>query len=94
MGAIDAASFDALVVGIVDASFSDDKLTLITAAAARNRFTCAQVVEIIDQLSFSSDQLEALAALRPSIIDPHNAALIGGVFTFSSDRDAAMQMFQ
>ncbi len=67
---------------------------MIRSAAAGNHFTVSQAAAILGTLSFSSDQLEALAVLRPKIVDPQNAAQLGSVFDFSSDLDDAMLMFQ
>jgi hypothetical protein len=93
-GAMPDASHRQLLVAIDAASFSDDKLSLIRAAAASNNFTISQTAAILEKLSFSSDQLEALALLRPRIVDPQNAAQLGSVFSFSSDLESAMELFE
>lgn len=87
-------SFGGLIGSLNSASFSSDKLSLIRAAAANNHFTISQTAAILETIDFSSDQLAALAALRPKIVDPQNAAQLGAVFTFSSDLEDAMKMFQ
>ncbi|MFT5679248.1 MAG: hypothetical protein ACI8RZ_000152, partial [Myxococcota bacterium] len=93
-GAISPSGLSQLLTAISAAGFSDDKLALIRTSAASNHFTVSQTVSILEQLSFSSDQLEALALLRPRIIDPVNAVQLGAVFSFSSDRDEALRLFQ
>ena len=87
-------ALSALISNLNSVSFSDDKLSLIQAAAASNHFTISQTVAILQTLDFSPDKLKALGMLRASIVDPQNAAQLGAVFTFSSDISAAMQMFQ
>ena len=92
--AMSSDSLSALIGSLNSVSFSDDKLNLIRATAASNHFTIRQVAAILETLSFSSDQLEALSALRPRIVDPQNAAQLSAVFSFSSDLEDAMKLFQ
>jgi len=87
-------NFSALIGSLNSVSFSSDKLNLIQTAAASNHFTVRQVATILETLSFSSDQLKALSALHPMIVDPQNAAQLGAVFSFSSDLEEAMKLFQ
>lgn len=83
-----------LQAGIAAASFSDDKLALVRTAAVGNAFTVAQVVTLLNGFSFDSDKVEAVTILRSSVVDPQNAALLMGSFTFSSDQQTVMSLFQ
>lgn len=74
--AMPASSFESLVSQVDDASFSSDKIDTIRSAAQTNTFTAAQAARLLEQISMSSDQMDALpsggggaalpAACRPS----------------------------
>ena len=88
------SAFARLVSTVSNASFSDDKLNAIRAAAGGNYFTVAQVGQLVDEISFSKDQVEAVRILRPRIVDPGNGFALADHFSFSSDREKVMAMFQ
>lgn len=86
-------AFRALIALLESTSFSSDKLDVVKTAASRNRFTVAQVGEILGTLDFSSDRLAAVKALRDRIVDPDNAFLLGQHFDFSSDKKKVAALF-
>lgn len=92
--AMDAGSFTKLVAAIQAESFSSDQLDLIRSAASKNHFTCAQVAQLIEPLSFSSDQVEAVTIVRPRVIDPENSFVLNEQFTFSSDKEKVQALFR
>ncbi len=92
--AMEAGAFSALKAAIDDASFSDDKINVIQAAAGANHFTIAQVGGIVDALDHSSDQVRAVEILRGKVIDPSNAFQLGSHFDFSSDKEKVLGLFK
>lgn len=90
---LDDQAFGALLKAVDDAPFSDDQLGILKTASS-GYFTCAQVGQLIDQISFSADKVEAVQILRPHIIDPQNAYTLNEHLSFSDDRRKVMAMFQ
>ena len=90
---LDDQAFGSLLKAVDDAPFSDDQLGILKIAAS-GYFTCAQVGELIDQISFSADKVEAVQILRPHIVDPENAYTLNEHLSFSDDRRKVMAMFQ
>ncbi|MCB9764799.1 MAG: DUF4476 domain-containing protein [Alphaproteobacteria bacterium] len=86
--------FDGLIRAISAESFGDDKLDVLRSAAAGNHFTCAQLGRIIDQFSFSDEQVEAVRIVRPKIVDPQNAYTLNEHLTFSSDKEKVQALFR
>ncbi len=67
-------------------SFSEDKLSILTHAAANNHFLISQVAQLITHFSFSEDKLTLVRALKPRILDPENGYQLYSAFTFSGDK--------
>jgi hypothetical protein len=86
--AMEPRAFQRLLQSLDDAYMSD-RLLIIQTAAPTNTFSSEQVVELLNTLSFSSEQVEALEALALRLEDPQNTFLILDVFVFSSDRELA-----
>jgi hypothetical protein len=86
--AMEPRAFQRLLESI-DNAFMSDRLVVIQTAAPTNTFSSEQVVELLQTLSFSSEQVEALETLALRLEDPQNAFLILDVFVFSSDRELA-----
>ncbi len=70
------------------AAFRDDKMRVLREAAANLRFTTQQVIGLVGKLTFGEDQVEALVALYPRIVDPQNFHSVYRVLTHDSDRRA------
>jgi len=83
-----------LIAAVTDASFSDDQVSVLRTAASRNHFTCAQVARLVEPISFSDPKIEAVQALRPTIVDPENAHQLEAAFSFSSDKEQVRAMFR
>ena len=88
-----ATSMDSLLASIKNASFSDDKLNVILSVSGQS-FTCAQVAQIISDLSFDNDKMKAVGYLKKGISDPENFTIIEQQFNFSSDKEKIRLMFQ
>jgi hypothetical protein len=90
--AMTPARFGQLRRLVKKASFASRRLAAVRQAAARNHFTCAQVVSLLGVMSFSSGRIKALRALAPKIVDRKNDFSIVGVFTFSSSKRKARKI--
>ncbi|MEL6348057.1 MAG: DUF4476 domain-containing protein [Myxococcota bacterium] len=93
-GAITAAGMQQLIMAINSESFSKDKLAVVQASAAGNTFTVMQVSQLLPLFSFEDDKVKVVYALRSRIVDPQNGALLASQFTFSSDKEEVMKLFQ
>lgn len=91
---IQAAALSQLQASISAASFSEDKLAVVRIMATSNAFTVAQVASLMGAFSFNDDKVEAVTILRGSITDPQNGALLANSFTFSSDKQKVLSLFQ
>lgn len=91
---IQAAALSQLQASISAASFSEDKLAVVRTMATSNAFTVAQVASLMDAFSFDDDKVEAVTILRACITDPQNGALLSSGFTFSSDKQKVLSLFQ
>lgn len=81
------AEFGMILGAVQRASFSDDKLHVLSSAARGRYFTTMQVAQVMGAFSFSSDKVDAASMLYPSVVDPQNWFLIYDHLTFSSDRE-------
>jgi hypothetical protein len=88
-----AAEFDRLMGSVDGAWFSSDRVQVVQLASAQNYFTVDQVGRLVETVPFSSDRLAIVRACHDHVLDPQNAYALQDHFTFSSDRDAAMQLF-
>lgn len=76
-----------LCENIKSENFESDKIYVIQLAAKYNRFTVAQLITLIDLMSFSNDKIEVVKIVYPNVIDKYNSHLIINAFTHSSDKE-------
>lgn len=86
--AMPGSSYDSLVRQVDGESFADDQLTVLRTAASTNTFSPSQAAGLLDEFSFSSDQLGALRVMAPRL-EPGDTSVILRAFTFSSDQEEA-----
>jgi hypothetical protein len=86
--------FNALVGTVRGATYGSDQVAAIRSAAAKNWFTVDQVGTLIDLLTYGSDKVSAVQVCAPKVVDPENAFALGSHFTYSSDKEAALALFQ
>ena len=79
--------FDGLVWSIQRARWSGERVAMIRDAARHSRFTSAQVVALVELVAFSSQRVEAAAALYPSVVDPWSFHAVYDCIPFWGDRD-------
>lgn len=89
---ISDGEFDELVRNIKSEGFESDKIYVIQLAAKYNRFTVAQLIRLIDLMSFSNDKIEVVKILYPNVVDKYNSHLIINAFTHSSDKERVKQI--
>lgn len=92
--AMDEGKFASLVKAVQASAFGDDKVGAVRTAAAGNWFTIDQVGRLVDLASFGDDKVAIVSACRAKVVDPENAFQLGTHFSFSSDREKALAMFQ
>jgi len=92
--AMSSTAFAGLVQAVKAASFGSDQVDILRTAAVGNHFRCEQVATLLGLMSFSSNQLDAVKALRPAIIDPENAWQLEAPFSFSSDKEQVRALFR
>lgn len=90
-----AATFGVLLGQVQSATFTDDKMRHIQAAAAGGHtFTVAQVAQLLPALSMDDDKVEVVAILRPRISDPQNGWMLANQITFSQNKQRVQALFQ
>lgn len=90
--AMSNSEYQALLESVEEASFTDDRKEVVSLAAKNNYFTCKQVTELLQNLSFSDERIHALRAMAPKIVDRKNSHLVLNAFEFSSERKQAEQI--
>lgn len=81
------SEFDELCNNIKSEGFESDKIYVIELAAKYNHFTVAQLIKLIDLMSFSNDRIEVVKIVYPNVVDKYNSHLIINAFTNSSDKE-------
>ena len=81
--------FPSLLKTLDEANSPKEQIALIKTAAAKNTFTCDQVIQLFEKLSFVKDQLRVLEILRSRIDDIGNSFQIVEAFRFSKDQKKA-----
>ena len=84
--------FQTLSASVEDANFGSDQLRILRTLPENTTLTVPQAVALLNELSFASEQLQALELLAPFIIDRTQQYQIIQNFTFSSDKDKAEQV--
>jgi hypothetical protein len=60
---------------------------------SRGPLTVAQVAQLVDLVSMSSDKVKVVSVTRARIVDPQNAFKLSAHFTFDSDKQAVKALF-
>ena len=87
-----ASDFSQLKNQINQASFSSEKLSILQLSAQSSTFTADQIKDLISDISFASDQIEALEVLAPKLEDPSRSFVILEAFTFQSSKSEAQEI--
>lgn len=87
-----ASDFQSLENQVESASFSSEKFSVIRLAAQRSTFTADQIKKLLSDISFASDQIEALEILAPRLEDPSRSFIILDSFTFQSTKSEAQEI--
>jgi len=86
--------FTSFVSAVKAESFGSDQIGVIQSVVRANWFTVAQVGVVLDQLTHSSEKVEAATLLAPRVIDAENAYKLNEHLTFSSDKEAVRALFK
>jgi hypothetical protein len=89
---MDPGAFASLVAAVDAESFSANKLRVLQEAAARNNFSVAQLVRLVNALSFAKDKVHAVEIVGPRLVDPQNAFQVYDAFTFAADKRRVQQI--
>ncbi|SRR3712207_1576098 len=68
-------------------SSTNEKKRLIETALQQYDFTSKQAKELVEQISFTSDQKEMMIKIYPYIVDKQNFEVVIGILSFGSDRE-------
>ncbi len=90
--AMSRSRFARLLAQVKDAAFADDRQTILGTAARRNWFTCDQLGQIVETISFGDEKVAAVRTLAPRLVDKENSHEILSKFTFDDDRAAAAKI--
>jgi hypothetical protein len=92
--AMSSQAYAGLVAAVRSGTYADDQLAAIRTAAGRNWFTVEQLGGLLDLMTYGSDQVKAVQICASKVVDPENAFALGSHFTYSSDKEAALALFQ
>ncbi len=81
---MDPSEFASFINQMEEASFSDDKMRILSTAAKTHCFTVDQAIQIANVFSFDDDKLQAMKIVYHSLIDPTDVHKLYSVFKFSS----------
>jgi hypothetical protein len=90
--AMDPGTFSTFINVLRNESFSDGKARVIGDAAGSNWFTIAQLKQVVNVLTFSSDKMRAVELIAPRIVDRQNSFTLYDAFTFDSDKRKAREI--
>ena len=87
--AMPADEFHNLLKRVEDVSFPEEQINIISRIPSSTDVTCAQVVKLPEEFSFSKDQQTVIQHLAPQISDLKNRHLILEFLTYSDDKENA-----
>lgn len=87
-------SFQQLKESLKKESLSSNRIFLLEGAAAENRFTVHQLIEVLDLLTFSEERIRAVEIIYPWIIDKNNSLLIFNAMKFSSEKEEVKKIIE
>ncbi|MBI4508575.1 MAG: DUF4476 domain-containing protein [Deltaproteobacteria bacterium] len=80
-----AEDFAALLGAVDGARFKAQQLAVVREAAATRWFTTAQLIELMNKITFG--EVDTCVALYPRLLDQHNFYQVYGHLRFNSDKD-------
>lgn len=87
--ACDAAAFETAKGIVAGASFSSAKMAMLKTICQNFVLTMEQVAGLLEEVSMSSDKMEALDIVANNVSDPSNLACVVDLFSMSSDKEEA-----
>jgi hypothetical protein len=92
--AMSTAQHNSLLKQLKDASFESNRLDITKQAIDDNHLTCAQLVSIMNEMSFESSKLQMAKYAYKKLVDPQNTFTINEGFGFSSSKDEFREFVQ
>jgi hypothetical protein len=92
MKAMSESDFNMLMNKVKAESFSEDQLRVIRTATKNANYNVAQIVRMIDTMTYSDDKIEALRIMYPKVVDPKNNYQILDAMTYSADKEKAEEI--
>jgi hypothetical protein len=89
---ISDAQFRGITQAMVRESFPNEKLRILGQVAPNENFLVSHVMTLLGQFSFSSDRLEVVRLMRPTLLDPQNGYQLYQAFPFSTDKVKLQQI--
>jgi hypothetical protein len=86
------AQFRSITQAMVRESFPNEKLRILGQVAPNENFLVSHVLSMLGQFSFSSDKLEVVRLMRPTLLDPQNGYQLYQAFPFSNDKAKLQQI--
>lgn len=71
---------------MVRESFPREKLRILAQVAPNENFLVSHILSVLMQFNFSSDKLEVVRLMRPTLLDPQNGYQLYQAFPFSNDK--------
>jgi hypothetical protein len=87
-----APEFDLLKERVSDAAFPEEQLSIIERIPKSSGLSCSQTVRLLEELSFSRDQMTVIQRLIPQIHDLENRHVILDFLTYNDDWKKAAQL--
>jgi hypothetical protein len=84
--ALTAEQFAKALQAVKSPPFDDARLTVVEALCLGNRFSSAQVRDMLKEFKFDDGRVKAAVAIYPRVIDPQSYNSVLDVFVFESHR--------
>lgn len=84
--------FAAFMKSVDDVSFAAEKVNVVRAVAPKNWFSTSQVRAALDRFAFSENKRDVFRVMYPRMVNPDEGHTLLSAFSFSSDRQAALDI--
>ncbi|KXB77918.1 hypothetical protein HMPREF3034_02598 [Prevotella sp. DNF00663] len=89
---MDDADFNVFYRYVVNETFDDNKLKLITVGSLNGGFSCRQCARMMDVFNFDDKKLKVIKIMAPRLVDRMNTTMILSKLTFESSKEEAARM--
>lgn len=92
--AMSPTDFDRFYDAVHRQTWDDDRLAMISTAAAAGFFSCSQVARLMRFFSFDDGKMKVFRLLAPRLVDPERSYEILKELTFSSAKEEASSLLR